>query len=228
LTPTTLIRPDDLDAIAAVDARELEHPSIDWLRVLEPADARAADQPLKQRCSGRYKARRVSGRRPLAVIDWIVLHSTEGPSAAGAAAWFANDLSRGSAHLAVDDRECYRTLDAAQIPWGAPGANYRGFHIEMAGYARWTALIWSRQHRRTLSRAAYKAALHCRKYGIPPTFRTAAQLRRGEPGVTTHNECSKAFGGTHWDPGPGWPRLAFMSALRWHYKRLADIEPVTL
>jgi hypothetical protein len=37
-------------------------------------------------------------------------------------------------------------------------------------------------------------------YRIPTRNVAAKQLRAGRPGITTHAECSKAFGGDHSDP----------------------------
>ena len=194
------------------NAREAQHGS-------EP-------QQLTAPCDTTYTAKHHSGTRPLSAIKWVVMHSTEGDSARGAAAWFANPASGGSAHLCIDDQHCFRTLRDELVPWGAPGANTNGFHIEQAGYAKWSSLIWSSKHRNTLERAAYKAALHCRKFGIPPYFVAAAALREGRPGVTTHAECTKAFGGNHTDPGSGWPRWWFMRRVRYHYKRLWHVPRV--
>lgn len=176
--------------------------------------AAAAPQPIAANCDTRYTARNHSGTRPLSAISLVVIHSTEGSTAAGAAAWFANPASGGSTHLVVDDNICYRTLQDNQIPWGAKGANFNGFHIEQAGFAKWTTSIWSNTHRKTLQRAAFKTALHCKRYGIPIRFVSASGLRLGVSGITTHVECSKAFGGTHYDPGTGWPRTLFMSMVR--------------
>jgi hypothetical protein len=204
--------------IAEVDAIENDHPS---KAVLEAySTEKVLSQGLTANCSNRYTATKSSGNRPLSEIKWVVMHSTEGGTAQGAAAWFANPRSQGSAHLCVDDNICYKTLDDQKIPWGASGANYHGYHIELAGFARWTSLIWSTTHRRTLERGAYKAALRCRWYGIPRVFRTAQELNQGLAGVTTHNECSGAFGGSHWDPGFGWPRSYFMGRVRYWYARL--------
>lgn len=178
-------------------------------------------------CSRQYKAIRHSGTRPLDAIKWIVMHSTEGPTARSAAAWFTMPGAQGSTHLVLDDEECYRTLADNQVPWGAPGANYNGFHIEQAGFARWTSLMWSRNHWRMLNRGAYKAALHCRKFGIPPVFVTARGLKADKQGITTHKECTDAFQGGigHYDPGPGWPRRMFMLMVKRHHKKLAHIKP---
>jgi hypothetical protein len=177
-------------------------------------------------CDQTYTAKRNSGSRPLSAIRLVVLHDTEGGTAKTIARYFASPTAGGSAHLVVDDTSCYRCLPNTVVPWGAPGANTQGFHIEQCGYAKWTNIIWSTKHRATLERAAYKTALHCRKFGIPPYFLTADELKKGKTGVTTHRECSLAFGGTHSDPGPGWPRWWFMRRVRSYYKGLQDVDQV--
>jgi len=93
-------------------------------------------QPLDDACSRQYAAVRQSGRRDLSQIGLIVIHCTQSNSARSSAQWFENTRAQGSAHLVVDDVECYRTLDNEVIPWGAKGANTRGFHIEIAGVRR--------------------------------------------------------------------------------------------
>jgi hypothetical protein len=170
-------------------------------------------------CRREYTAVHTSGERPLDKVIWIVLHDEEASTAKAAAVWFENRLSNGSAHLCVDDVACYRTLSNEAVPWAAPGANMEGFHIEQAGFARWSAVIW-KKHLRTLQRAAYKAAYHCHLFGIPPRFVSAHGLTLGLRGITTHAECTKAFGGTHTDPGLFWPRPLFMALVRRYYKQL--------
>jgi hypothetical protein len=144
-----------------------------------------------------------------------VLHSTEGPTAAGAASWFANPASEGSAHLCVDDDHCYRCMANTDIPWAAPGANENGFHIEQAGYAAWTRSEWL-IHDAELRRAAYKAAQHAKLFNIPLQWVGPVGLRLGKKGVTTHRDISYAWpiqaraAGFHTDPGSGYPKDKFM------------------
>ena len=157
-------------------------------------------QPLDSACSRDYTAVRQSGRRELSQIDLIVIHCTQSNSARSSAQWFENTRAQGSAHLVVDDVECYRTLDNEIIPWGAKGANTRGFHIEIAGFAEWSHGEWMK-HREALRRAAYKAAVHAKKFDIPIRWLTPAQLKAGQKGFVTHAMCTTAFGGTHTDPG---------------------------
>lgn len=141
------------------------------------------------------------------------MHDEEAPTALSAAAWFANPKSAGSAHVCVDDKECYRTLPDMMIPWAAPGANTQGLHIEQAGWASWSRMMWLK-HLLTLHRAAMIAARWSIHYDIPLRFLHAPELKAGEKGVTTHAECTKAFGGTHTDPGPEWPQGRFMRMAR--------------
>lgn len=164
-----------------------------------------------------YPAFHSSGTRRLTDIKWVVLHSTEGGTAESVARYFQSPSAGGSTHLVVDDKECQRCLANGAVSWGAKGANYAGFHIEQCGYAKWSAVVW-KSHLATLKRAAYLAALHCDKFGIPARFVKAADLQAGRPGITTHVECSKAFGGSHWDPGPAWPRFLFMALVRRYLK----------
>jgi hypothetical protein len=178
------------------------------------------NDPLQAPChKDFYPAYRNSGTRSLSEIKWVVLHSTEGGTAASIARYFFSPSAGGSTHLVVDDKECQRCLPNQAVPWGASGANTAGFHIEQCGFAKWSTVIW-KSHLNTLKRAAYKTAFHCKRFGIPLVFLKADDLKAGRRGITTHVECSKAFGGSHWDPGPGWPRPLFMFYVRKYAKEL--------
>lgn len=177
-----------------------------------------------------YPAFHTSGERKRSDVWWVVLHDEEAPTARAAAAWFQDPDSGGSAHLCVDDTVCYRSLPNKAIPWGSAsafGANTHGFHIEQAGYARWSAVIWG-SHLDTLKRAAYKTAIHCKAFGIPVQFVTADELP-AKQGITTHNEVSAAsrrldpthaWRYTHSDPGPFWPRRRFMRLVHAYHDAL--------
>jgi hypothetical protein len=175
--------------------------------------------PLESVCSKKYRATKTSGTRNISDVRWIVVHAEQASTAESSARYFSLPTAEGSAHLCVDDDICYRTLENNDVPWAAPGANTRGFHIEQAAFSKWDATAWLR-HRDTLKRAAYKAALHCRVFGLPVVWVNAAGLRAGRNGITTHAECTKAFGGDHTDPGIFWPRRYFMSLARNYYDEL--------
>ena len=167
--------------------------------------------PFGAACLRTYTAAHDSGTRPLSAVKWIVLHSTEGPTAKGAAEWFANPASEGSAHLVVDNGVCYRCLDNNRVPWAAPGANYNGFHVEQAGYAAWTRTDWL-AHDDELRRVAYKVALHAKLFKIPLRWVGPVGLRLGRRGLTTHRDVSYAWpvlarkAGFHTDPGVNYPK----------------------
>lgn len=197
-------------------------------------------QPIAAICKRSFfPAAHHSGERNLQAIYWVVLHDEEAPTARSAAAYFRNPESGGSAHLCVDDIECFRCLRNTQIPWGASSAsslqaNLHGFHIEQAGYARWFPGQWL-LHKNTIERAAYKTALHLHLFKLPVQFVDAYDLERGAraghpvKGVTTHREISKAskrldphnaWKYTHTDPGPFYPIGRLMKRVAAYYAEL--------
>lgn len=180
----------------------------------EPEEELAAPprpaQPLAAPCLRDFDADKRSGTRSLSVIRWIVIHCTQSNSARSSAMWFANPASKGSAHLLVDDRECYRTLANDVIPWGAKGANTMGFHVEHAGFAEWTRQKWL-SHEQTIRRGAFKCVQHAVKFGIPIKLLSDDELKLGRRGFITHVQCSRVFGGQgHTDPGTNFPFDKFL------------------
>lgn len=173
--------------------------------------------PIGSACKRTFRFVRSSGTRPTSAIKWIVVHSTETSpgSAKNVSSYFASSSAQASTHLVVDDYECYRGLDNYDVPWGAPGANYAGFHIEHVGYAKWTRAEWL-SHSNTLRRGAYKTALHCLAWGIPLRWVGKYGLKLGRKGITTHKDCSDAFSGGdgHWDPGPNFPKDTYLSYVK--------------
>ena len=166
------------------------------------------------------RARHDSGPRSKSRIKWVVLHSTEGGTAESVARFFAS-TAQASTHLVVDDKECWRMVPDLVIPWGAPGVNTGGLHIEQCGYARWSRAEWL-SHGHTLDRSAAKAARWAHMYGIPLRWVGPLGLKLGRKGVTTHHDASRAFTpGGHTDPGPGFPKDIWMSRAKSY---LADLE----
>jgi len=168
----------------------------------------------------RRRAAHDSGVRSSSWIKHVLIHSTEGGTAASVAAFFAT-TAQASTQLVIDDRECYRCVPDLVIPWGAPGANRSGLHIEHCGYARWTRADWLR-HRPMLERSAAKAAQWCQVYRIPRRWVTPAELARGVAGFATHADASIAFppNGGHHDPGLGFPRDLYLELVQRYYREL--------
>ena len=93
------------------------------------------------------------------------------------------------------------------IAWHAPGANRNGIGIEHAGWSKQTAADWQDPYSRDmLELSAWLCWQLCKRFGIPPKFRSAPDLRSGIPGITTHAEVTKAWpdkGHGHADLGLG-------------------------
>lgn len=171
-------------------------------------------------CDRTYTGHYHGGTRPLSAIRLIVLHDTEGWTAAGAARWFENPASEGDAHFCIDANHCYRTAAPSVIAYGAPGANEDGLHFEQAGFAAWTRQEWLTLGRGTIERAAYRTAFWSHKLGIPVRWLTDAQVKGGTAkGFTTHAQITRCFPGSdrnHTDPGPHYPRDIFIARARYY------------
>lgn len=161
-------------------------------------------------------------------IKWIVLHSMEGPEEATraehVARWMSGELApkfpapRTSAHYAVDSDSIVQMVRDRDVAWHAPGANKFGIGIEHAGKAKQTREQWldAFSGPMLLMSAELSAAL-CNLYVIPRVFVDASDLLKGEAGITTHAEVTKAFKrGTHIDPGPTFP-------MDWYLDRVAEL-----
>ncbi len=173
-------------------------------------------KPCRFRCAAHH-----SGARKASSIRHVVIHSTEGGTAASVAAFFAT-TARASTQLVVDDKGCYRCVPDLVIPWGAPGVNSTGLHIEHCGFARWTRAEWLR-HERMLRLSAEHAARWCWQYGVPRRWLSVEELRVGKRGFCRHIDATRAFptNSGHTDPGEGFPRDHYLSLVRSAYRELA-------
>ena len=185
--------------------------------------------PYSAACKVGPRAANDSGSRTAKSIRLVVIHSAEAAdsfgadtSAEGVANYFARQSTKASTQLAVDRDSCVRMVPDLVIPWGARGANSDGLHIEICGYAKWSKEEWL-ERETMLRRAAWKAAKWCWQYGIPARWVNDKQLANGTSrGLTTHAQVNRVFkGGTHWDPGGGFPKAAF---IKWVSEYLAEIK----
>lgn len=163
---------------------------------------------------------RVSGGRK---VDLIVIHTMESPekpdTAEAVAAWFAGSTApQASPHYCIDADSIVQCVRLDDVAWCAPGANSNGIHLEHAGRAAQTLADWSDPYSTAmLQLSAELTADLCKRFSIPATFLDAAALQRGERGITTHAEVSKAFpknSSGHWDPGPNFPMLKYIAQVK--------------
>jgi hypothetical protein len=154
----------------------------------------------------------------------IVWHQTQGATAGGAASWFANPESKGSAHVVGDGKTLYRTLSDKLQAWGVGCFNDRKLHYEMVGVSTWARKIWFLpENRRQRHQAAWKTARWCIRHKIRPRFLNAKKLRQGERnGITTHAAAVKAgvTCSTHFDPGKGFPIRSTMKLVKKYVREL--------
>lgn len=146
-------------------------------------------------------------------IKWIVIHSMESAesstTAENVAGWFAGSSApQASAHYCLDSDSIVQCVKDEDVAWQAQGANKYGIGLEHSGYAKQTRDQWLDQFSTSMLKLSSKLTAHlCKKWNIPAVYIDREGLKRGEKGITTHNEVTFAFGikGGHVDPGKGFP-----------------------
>lgn len=138
---------------------------------------------------------------------FVVVHSTENDAPARNEANYAKNRTDGtSSHYYVDDTEVIQSLntDYGANHVGSWQGNQHGISYEFVGRASWSRSTWL--DRIDWDKAAASIRRDCATWGIPMRRLTVAQLDDLERGITTHNDCRLAFGGTdHTDPGSNFP-----------------------
>jgi N-acetyl-anhydromuramyl-L-alanine amidase AmpD len=156
-------------------------------------------------------------------IRWIVLHTMEAAEASttaeNVARWFAGlsgPAPQASAHYCIDDNSIVQCVKDEDVAWHAKGGNRWGIGIEHAGYARQTAEEWADPFtQRMLALSAALSAELCRRHRIPIEYVGADGLVRGDRGITTHMQVTKAFRqSTHTDPGKWFPMERYLELIR--------------
>ncbi len=145
------------------------------------------------------------GPRPASDITTVVIHSTEGTTAAGGAHTLTTRTD-ASSHLVLDDDTTYRLLGDLTVAYTQKW-NQHALAIEQAGMSAWSLKTWL-SHLQTIRRAAYWTAYWCHRYSIPVRWLSVADLNAGRiHGVTSHNNVSLSnlSDSTHTDPGPNYP-----------------------
>lgn len=149
-------------------------------------------------------------------VKAVVLHSTEGSTAAGASAYL-HDRRDGSVHIVVDDEEGFLLAKDDTACCGAAGYNSGVIHVEQAGFARWRRTQWLRREM-TMRRAAYWTARKLRRHGLKPRrLKSRRELERGG-GYTYHVDITRAgFQTTHTDPGAHYPYARMAAWIRFYF-----------
>lgn len=159
---------------------------------------------------------RPAGRKS---VDWVVIHTAEvgewGDSAEKLMQRCAVTDRVVSWHFAVDSNSITQSVREHDIAFHAPGANRTGIGVELCGRAAQTAAQWGDKYSMAmLARSARLIAEICKRWHIPVSYVSTEGLLGKHRGITTHAAASKAFGGTHTDPGPGFPMAKFLDSVR--------------
>lgn len=150
-------------------------------------------------------------------VRLVVIHATQSQERKGAARavarYFAGPDAKGSAHVTCDNAETVQSVYPQDTAAGAPGANEDGWHIEQVGYSEQGEAEWLDAYSEAvIARAAQAARWGCEHFGLPKVWLTVQDVRDGKAGITDHVTITKATGkGSHWDPGPHYPRGRFMA-----------------
>lgn len=156
-------------------------------------------------------------------LDFIVIHSVEGPLEAGLAESLARyyfgttACNETSAHAIIGPDLIVEMVPPAWMAWQCGNGNQRGYGMEQTGYARFSRAEWTTPlGMKQLTNVAWWAAQKCRELGIPARWLTDEQLAtKGQKGFVTHNDVTRVLGGTtHTDPGPDYPRDLLMAAIQ--------------
>lgn len=126
-----------------------------------------------------------------AKITHIILHQTEGPTSAGAIAWFMNKACNVSAHYVIGKAgDITQTVKLEDKAWHVCNANPFSIGIEHAGIGA--------NGLKDITDAEWKASTQltaalCAKFNIPVA------------NVLGHKDIwLKQFGNNHKDPSPAW------------------------
>lgn len=138
----------------------------------------------------------------------VVVHCTANTASAAAEAQYATRRTDSvSSHYYVDDQGVVQSLNTDLVAWHAgnrPG-NQTGIAYEFTGRADWSRATWL-ANPTDINVAARQMARDSRQWRIPPRWLTVQQLKAGWAGFTTHDDVRRAWGGSHTDPGPGFPK----------------------
>jgi len=154
-------------------------------------------------------------------VDWICVHSTEGPCLDGRAMAGALAHQRGerkaSAHYFVDPSNIVQCVHESDVAWHCPGANRRGIGIEhcASGLGEIVPCTdWdSPEAQSMLQLSAGLVVEVARRWAIPLVRLTPADILAHKRGIFGHEDATKAFTtvGGHRDPGKNFPWQTYLS-----------------
>lgn len=156
--------------------------------------------------------------RPHGAPNRICIHTAESPIFIGVARNIANYLVtanvNASTHFTMDPCVCVQSVSTEDIAWHAGAThpfdpNNRSIGIEHAGYAHFTEEQWAAPEALAmLDRSAALIYELCKQFDIAPKWLLDSEMPdESISGIFGHDQVTHVFkSGTHWDPGPHFPR----------------------
>lgn len=161
--------------------------------------------------------------RPNGPPLWIVIHDMEEEETSQTAENVAQYFHTGaggrsvSSHYTADNDSIVQCVMLADSAWtvGNKQGNNRGINWELAGFGSQTRDQWLDSYGKAMfARIAPIIVSDAQRFGIPLRTLTDDQCRANEPGITSHWQMGRVFGGTdHTDPGPNFPWDYLMALL---------------
>ncbi len=150
-------------------------------------------------------------------VDRGVWHSTECGDVPGVrelegvvSYWEKQGRGYGAQVIIDKDGNSALCANPHEICWAVENHNTGTFSIELVGFARFTPRIWFARHAQLDKLARWMAWLNL-EYGVP--------LRESPSyGWSTHALQSATYGGTHTDPGRGFPKRYVLRLARKYRK----------
>lgn len=139
-------------------------------------------------------------------VRLIVIHTAEGArTIESLGSFFASSGSGVSSHAGADDQPntIGEYVKRPNKAWTQANANPVAVSLELCGFAAWSPAEWD-DHNEMVVNCARWIAEEAAAFGIPIVRLSPASAQGGAAGVCAHSDLG-AWGGSHSDPGPGFP-----------------------
>lgn len=180
-----------------------------------------------------------SGKRSLANLLWIIIHTDESAYDYGAkrvrdTGWSALRLaqyqqspSAGGSYTGAGDRDglTCRIAEDGSVTWSTGNAgNSLGINFCFAGTtAHYTRAQWL-DRMTQLRVGARVVASWAAKYDIPVRKLQPGDMKARRKGIGGHDDARELGSTTHWDPGPGFPWDVFLDLVQKEGKTMDDAK----
>lgn len=146
-------------------------------------------------------------------VRLLVIHTAEGSRTIESLGnFFANPSSQVSSHTGADDKPntIGEYVRRDQKAWTAANANPVACQIELCGFASWSTTEWNTNHAEMLNNCSRWLSEEAAVFGIPLTRLTPSEAQGNGRGICAHSDLG-AWGGSHHDPGAGFPMDAVIA-----------------